>query len=121
MDPLTTAVMAALAKLTEPAIKDAYEGLKGLIVKKFGSQHEVTKAVENLEQRPDSAGRRETLHEEAAAAKVLDDRDIAAAVKALLDRIGTHPGGQQTVRQTVTGDKNIVSGTGDIHIGGRTP
>ena len=27
MDPITTAIIAALAKLAEPAIKDAYDGL----------------------------------------------------------------------------------------------
>ena len=121
MDPLTTAVLAALTKLTEPAIKDAYEGLKALIVKKFGSKHEVTKAVESLEQKPESTGRRETLQEEATTAKVLDDRDIAAAVNTLLERLGKQPGGQQTVQQTVIGNKNVFSGTGDIHIGEKKP
>jgi hypothetical protein len=30
MDPITTAIVAALAKLAEPAIKDAYDGLKAI-------------------------------------------------------------------------------------------
>ena len=34
MEPITTALVAALGKLAEPAVKDAYEGLKALIMKK---------------------------------------------------------------------------------------
>ena len=121
MDPITTAILAALAKLAEPAIKDAYDGLKALIVKKFGPQHEVVQAVENLEKRPDSAGRRETLQEEIAASKATHDADIAAAARSVRDSMTKQPGGQEIVQQIVTGNQNIFSGTGDVHIGGTKP
>jgi hypothetical protein len=121
MDPITTALIAALTKLTEPAIKDAYEGLKALIIKKFGSHHEVVRAVENLEKRPDSLGRRETLQEEVAGSKAGEDTAISSAAHSLLESLKKQPGGPQTVQQIVTGNRNIFSGTGDIHIGEPKP
>ena len=74
-----------------------------------------------MEAKPDSPGRRETLTEELAASDAAKDAEIVAAAQALLDRVRQLPGGQEVVRQTVTGDRNIFSGTGDIHIGGQPP
>jgi hypothetical protein len=116
MDPITGAVVAALGKLAEPAVKDAYEALKALIVRKFGKHAEVTKAVETLEAKPDSAGRRETLAEEMAAADATRDAELLRLAEALAERIQGATPGIQTVHQHVRGDRNVVSGTGDIAI-----
>ncbi|MGH7944221.1 MAG: hypothetical protein ACREH8_00880 [Opitutaceae bacterium] len=121
MEPITTALVAALGKLAEPAVRDAYEGLKALIVKKLGAKHAVVNAVENLEKKPESSGRRETLGEELAESAAAADAGIVAAARALLENVQKHGGGQAGVKQTVTGDRNIFSGTGDINIGGRPP
>jgi hypothetical protein len=118
MDPITTAILAGIAKLAEPAIKDAYEGLKAIVERKFGGHHEVVQAVESLEKKPDSIGRREMLKEEIAASGVGADAEVLAAARSLLDTLNKQPGGQETVQQIVTGSQNIFSGTGDIHIGG---
>jgi hypothetical protein len=118
MDPITTAILAALAKLADPAIKDAYDGLKAIIKKKFGAHHEVVQAVENLEKKPDSIGRRETLKEEFVGSGATADAEILAAARSLLENLKKQPGGQEIVQQIVTGNRNIFSGTGDIHIGG---
>jgi hypothetical protein len=118
MDPITTAILAGIAKLAEPAIKDAYEGLKAIIERKFGSHHEVVQAVGSLEKKPDSVGRREMLKEEIAASGLGADAEILAAARSLLDTLNKQPGGQEIVQQIVTGSQNIFSGTGDIHIGG---
>jgi hypothetical protein len=119
MDPITTALVAGLAKLAEPAIKDAYNGLKAIIEKKFGAHHEIVQAVENLEKRPESAGRRETLKEEIVTSGAGADVEILAAARTLLEALKKQPGGQEIVQQVVTGNQNIFSGTGDIHIGGK--
>jgi hypothetical protein len=118
MDPISTAILAALAKLAEPAIKDAYDGLKAIIKRKFGAHHEVVQAVESLEKKPDSVGRREMLNEEMASSGVAADTEILAAAHSLLENLKNQPGGQEIVQQIVTGNRNIFSGTGDIHIGG---
>lgn len=121
MDPITTAILAALAKLAEPAIKDAYDGLKAIIIRKFGAHHEVIKAVDSVEKNPDSPGRRETLKEEVVASGAATDAEILAAARSLLEELKQQPGGQETVHQFVTGNRNIFSGSGDIHIGGTPP
>lgn len=118
MEPITTAIIAALASLAEPAVKDAYHALKELVVKTLGMDHEVVRAVSSLEEKPDSEGRRATLNEELAASEAAKDPAIAAATQALLDQLKRLPGSQENVRQTVTGNRNIFSGTGDINIGG---
>jgi hypothetical protein len=121
MEPITTALVAALGKLAEPAVKDAYEALKLLIAKKLGAKHPVIEAVGSLEQKPDSRGRRETLGEEVAGSAAASDAEIVAAARALLDNVQKHGGGQHVVQQNVTGDRNIFSGTGDVNIGGPPP
>ena len=57
MDPvalLVTALTQALANLTEPVVKDAYEALKNLIKRKFDNRPEVQVAIEQYEQEPKS-------------------------------------------------------------------
>ena len=119
MDPISVALIAAVTKLAESGIQDAYEGLKKLIVKKFGGRHALTKAVQDLETKPASAGRRETLQEEVTASKAAGDEELLAAANALLEQLKKLPGGQQLVQQTVTGDHNIFSGSGNVNVSGR--
>jgi hypothetical protein len=121
MEPITTALVAALGKLAEPAVKDAYDALKALIVRKLGGKHPVVDAVDRLEKKPESGGRRETLGEEIAGSAAAADAEIIAAARALLENVKKHGGGQEIVQQNVTGNRNIFSGTGDINIGGRPP
>jgi hypothetical protein len=114
MDPITLAITGALAKLGESVIADAYQALKAAIAQKCGVDSDVTKAVENLEQKPDSTGRLETLKEEVVAAKVDQDPDLLKAANALLSKLKDFPAGQTIINQTVMGNKNIFSGTGNV-------
>jgi hypothetical protein len=91
MDPITGAIVAALGTLAEPAVKDAYAGLKALIVRKFGREAEVTKAVETLEAKPDSPGRRAALEEEIAAAAAAKDQELLGLARALAERARRPP------------------------------
>lgn len=119
MDPISTALISALAALTEPIVKDAYNGVKLLIQRKFGADSRLTTAVESLEQRPESKGRMEVLVEEVAAAKAQQDCELLDAAKSLIKKIESQPEGKQivyNVTQQITGHRNIVSGTGDINI-----
>ena len=107
MDPVTAAVVAALAagaaksagQVGEKVLVDTYEGLKALLRRKFGDQSGVVKAVGELEAKPDSGGRKETLKEEVAEAKAADDPEVRAAAEAVLERIKQQPGGAQLVQQ----------------------
>ncbi|MFL5591378.1 MAG: hypothetical protein ACJ797_06120 [Ktedonobacteraceae bacterium] len=106
MDPVTTAIVAALAAgaisaVTEAGKKtvaDTYEALKSLLKKKFGHESELVKSVESLETRPDSTARKNLLQEEVIAAKADQDPDILQAAQALLNQISTQPDGVKHIQ-----------------------
>lgn len=95
MDPITTALTAALSAgaatgLTDAAkkaIADGYDGLKTLLHRKFGVNSEVARAIGNLEAKPDSGGRKGMLEEEVKASNSVDEPELVAAAQALLQLI----------------------------------
>jgi hypothetical protein len=109
MDPITTAILAAitagvapgLTEVSKKAIVGAYDGLKALIRRKFGDESELAEAVDKLEQRPESAGRKETLKEEVEAANAEKAPEILAAAQALLEKIQAQPGGEQHIQTAI--------------------
>jgi hypothetical protein len=109
MDLVTTAILAAVTARVAPeltegskkAIEEAYDGLKGLIREKCVGESELVEAVDKLEQRPESAGRRETLKEEVERANAEKDPEILAAAQALLEKIQAQPGGEQHIRRAI--------------------
>jgi len=111
MDPITTAIVAALAvgatsgvtEAGKQAIVDAYNRLKSLLQKKFGSESEVIKAVEGLEKKPDSPSRQGTLNEEVVAIYADQDSEILYVAQALLTLLKDQPSGKQHI-QTATGN-----------------
>ena len=121
MDPITTAIIAAVTagtvtgvtKAGEQFITDAYAKLKELLGKKFGSKSKVLKAVKELEANPKSEARKEVLREEVAAAKAAQDKELLKTAQSLLKSIKALPGGNQVI-QTTTGNQNIqVAGGGN--------
>lgn len=103
MDPITTAIVAALVSdLSKTAIKNSYNALKNALKKKFGSESDLIEAVNGLEKKPDSEGRKATLQEEVEIAKVNDDPEILQLAQDLLDKLKEQPGGQQIINQTQT-------------------
>ena len=114
MDPITTAIVAALAagaisgvtKVGEQLIVDAYAKLKELLGKKFGAKSKVVKAVKELEANPKSAARKEVVKEEVAAVKADQDQELLQIAQSLLKSIKALPGGTQII-QTAIGDQNI--------------
>lgn len=109
MDPITTAIVVALAN---DACKDCYVALKDAMKKKFGDKSDLVDAVDKLEKKPDSEARKATLQEEVEISKVNDDPEIRKLVQDLLDQIKEQPGGQAMINQTQT---NTVSG---VNVGG---
>jgi hypothetical protein len=110
MDPITIAIVSALSAgaisgLTEAsktAITDAYNKLKALLVKKFGGESEVIHAVNEVEAKPDAAGRKAMLQAEVTTAKADQDQDLLQAAQTLLQLLQTSPEGAQHI-QTATG------------------
>lgn len=106
MDPITTAIIAALsAGLTEAsktAITDAYAQIKTALANKFGGTSDVVHAIEQVEAKPDSAGRRAMLQEEILAVKADQDPDLLHTAQVLLQLLQASSGeGSHT--QTATG------------------
>jgi hypothetical protein len=112
MDPITTAIIAALTagvvsgttEVGKNVIVDAYNALKAALQKKCGLDSDLVEAVEKLEKKPDSTGRKETLKEEVEAAQADQDPDILTAAQALLELLKAQPGGEQRVQQIATGN-----------------
>ncbi|MCI5126491.1 MAG: hypothetical protein D3925_18940, partial [Candidatus Electrothrix sp. AR5] len=112
------AITGALANLGVKAVGDAYEGVKAVLLRKFGAESDLADAVKKLEQKPDAQGRQMTLKEEAEAAGADKDAEVVSAVEALIEAIKNQPGGEETVQQIVNqqviGNGNIFSGTGNV-------
>ncbi len=49
-----TALVAGAASVASAAVKDAYQGLKKLIVARFKSKSDIEGAIESVEQKPES-------------------------------------------------------------------
>lgn len=116
MDIVTSAVVAALSMLSETVVKDAYNKLKETLTKKFSKNEDLVKAIDLLEAKPESEGRREILQEEVVAANAHLDPDVIQAAEALREQLKTQINVQHNVQQTVVGDRNIFSGTGDVTV-----
>ncbi len=121
MDPITAAIVAALAagavsgatKVGEQVVSDAYNRLKELLKKKFGAKSKVLKAVKDLEANPKSTARKEVLKEEVAATKAHQDKELLRAAQTLLKSVKTLSDGDQII-QTAIGDQNIqIAGDGN--------
>jgi hypothetical protein len=94
MDPVTIIVAAlaagAAAGVTDvasQAIKDGYAALKGLIIGRFGQKADIKEAVEQVEKKPDSEGRKATLQEELQAAGAGQDQEVVQQARAFLDML----------------------------------
>ncbi len=104
MEPITTAIVAAVTagaaagatKVGENVLVDAYTGIKALITKKFGKKSEdVADAIERVEKRPDSEGRKATLQEELVRVGADQDPEVLHAAKLLTTAVQeyvTHTG-----------------------------
>jgi hypothetical protein len=120
MDPITTAIVAALAKsLSQDVCKDSYVALKDALKKKFGHQSDLVDAVDKLEKNPDSEGRKTILQEEVEISKVNDDPDIRKLVQDLQDLIDQinktkEQSRQPIIDQTQTNTISHVDAEGNI-------
>jgi hypothetical protein len=95
MDPVSTAIITVLNTSISDVVRDAYNALKRVLQKKFGKDSDMVDAVENLEKKPKSTGRQETLREEIESAKADQDEDILKAVRMLQAKIDQNHGGEK--------------------------
>ena len=117
MDPITTAIIAALANLSQDAIKDSYNALKAACKKKFGETSDLAEAVEKLEKKPDSKGRQGTLNEEIEAVNAHQDTEIIDLAQALLEKIKEQSPAQKNITMgnvTATGEGSAAIGNLEV-------
>jgi hypothetical protein len=104
MDPITTAIVAALpalaTEMVSSTVNDAYAGLKSIIIQKFGATSAVAKSVDDLEANPKSKGQAIVLSERVEEAKAASDTEILMAVSKLVEALA----------------KERAAGTSSVHI-----
>jgi hypothetical protein len=124
MDPVTTAILAALSagaidgitEMSKTVITDAYQKLKSLLITKFGAQSKVVTAVDDLEEEHDSKGRQLTLQEQLAKVQANQDQELIQAAQVLLHELLSQPGGEQHI-QSIVGNYNAqVFGSGSASV-----
>lgn len=116
MDPVTTAIVAAIVvgtskgvtKVSEAVISDGYESLKGLIKRKYGEASDIVEAIKGVENKPDSSGRRKTLEEEVISVNAIKDEDILKAAKDILIMMEEKDDGKQIL--TTIGERSVAVG-----------
>jgi hypothetical protein len=103
---IVSAIVAALAAgaatgatdTAKKAITDAYEGLKSIIKKKLGSDSEAVHAIDKLEAKPNSEGRKLMLSEELETIDASSDPELTAAAQSLLELIRALPKGEKHIQ-----------------------
>lgn len=112
MDPITATILAALPALAsdvvKSSVKDAYEGLKAVIRRKWGDTAPISKAISALEGDPNSKAQAAVLEEKVGAVKAADDPEIALALQKLIEQMKAHGVGGETVANI---QLNISGGT----------
>jgi beta-phosphoglucomutase-like phosphatase (HAD superfamily) len=131
MDPISLIIAAlgagaiAAAKDTAgTAVKDAYQGLKTLIKKKFAEQGKTDSStiLDKYEQKPEKT---QALLEDELVESGLDKLDkndeIIKLAENLLNQVKEQPGGQQIINQNISNVKYAAtSGSGNASISGIT-
>jgi len=98
MDPITTAVVAALAAgVTQGSVADAYNFVKQLIKTKFDNN--IIEVIESLEKEPSSDIGKKWLQEKVQENHLDKDTNILDAAKKLMDEVEKSSGDENHVMQ----------------------
>jgi disulfide oxidoreductase YuzD len=115
MDPITAAILAVLPALAsdvvKSGVKDAYEGLKAVIRRKWGDTAPISKAISAIEEDPNSKAQKAVLEEKVGAAKATEDAEVAQALHQLVEQMKTHGiGGEAMARIQFNMSGGVVQG-----------
>lgn len=110
MDPVAAIVGAlttAVVNLAEPAVNDAYNGLKALIKRRFNNDPVVQVTMDNLEDEEKLERNGQVLQSSLEGTDVGQDQEILAALQELEAKLqDTYQAGRLTVSQTLTNEQN---------------
>jgi len=88
MDPITTAIISALASgITQGTVADTYNGLKQLIKTKYSNRNDLIISIDKLEQKPQSNARQMELQEQVEENQMNENSYIVEAAKKLIDKM----------------------------------
>ncbi len=115
MDPITTAILGVLpalaSDLVKSGVKDAYEGLKAVVRRKWGADAPISKAIAAIEEDPTSKAQAAVLEEKVGAVKATDDADVADALRQLVEQMKAHGiGGEAVARIQFNMSGGVVQG-----------
>ena len=115
MEPITAAILAALPALAtdtvKSTVKDAYDGLKAVIRRKWGDAGPITEAIISLEEDPNSKVQSAVLEEKILAAKAAEDAEVIQALHQLVEQLKTHGiGGESVARIRFNMSGGVVQG-----------
>jgi hypothetical protein len=113
VDPITTAIVAALpalaSDLVKSSVKDAYEGVKSVIRRKWGATSSIAKSVDALEADPKSKRKATVVAKNVTKANATADVEMRQALAKLVDELKKERiGGKAIAAMTI----NIK---GDVH------
>src|SRR5215471_19892736 len=101
MDPIAAAILAVLPALAgdvvKSGVKDAYEGLKAVIRRKWGDAAPISKAIAAIEEDPKSKAQAAVLEEKVGAVKAAEDVEVAQALHQLVEQMKTQGIGGEAV------------------------
>jgi hypothetical protein len=115
MDPITAAILAVLPALAsdmvKSTVKDAYEGLKAVIRRKWGDTSPISKAISAMEEDPKSKAQSAVLEEKVSAVKATEDAEVVQALCQLVEQMKTHGiGGEAVARIQLNMSGGVVQG-----------
>ena len=128
MDPITTAIMAVLPALAgdtvKAAVKDAYDGLKAVIRRRWGEAAPIAKAISALEEDPKSKAQAAVLAEKVDAVKAAEDPEVVEALQKLIEQMKSNGVGGEAVAKIQFnmsgGVVQGVAGAENVQIGSMT-
>jgi hypothetical protein len=115
MDPITAAILAVLpvlaSDMVKSTVKDAYEGLKAVIRRKWGDTSPISKAISTLEEDPSSKAQAAVVEEKVGAVKATEDAEVLQALRQLVEQMKTDGvGGEAVARIQFTMSGGVVQG-----------
>ena len=125
MDPITATILAVLpavaSEMAKSTVKDAYEGLKAVIRRKWGDTSPISKAISAIEEDPKSRAQSAVLEEKVSAVKATEDAEVAQALRQLVEQMKAHGiGGEAVARIQFNMSGGVVqgvAGVGTVQIG----
>jgi hypothetical protein len=128
VDPITMAILGVLpglaANTIQTAVKDAYDGLKAVIRRKWGESAPIANAISALEKDPKSKAQAAVLEEKVKDVKAADDADVAQALHQLVEQMTKHGIGGDSVAKIQFimsgGVVQGVAGAGTVNVGSMT-